>query len=61
MFKLSFISFSKTKILYKEYMYSHWLSVSHIHKNMINTEENPTYLNSFLEYSAAYKRKTPDS
>ena len=22
---------------------------------MINTEENPTYLNSFLEYSAAYK------
>lgn len=42
-------------------MYSHWLSVSHIHKNMINTEENPTYLNSFLEYSAAYKRKSPDS
>ena len=28
---------------------------------MINTEENPTYLNSFLEYSAAYKRKSPDS
>lgn len=28
---------------------------------MINTDENPTFLNSFLEYSLAYKRKSPDS
>ena len=28
---------------------------------MIRTEENPAYLNSFLEYSLAYQRKSPNS
>ncbi len=28
---------------------------------MINTEANPTFLNSFLEYSLAYQRKSPNS
>ena len=28
---------------------------------MIKTEENPTFLNSFLEYSLAYQRKSPNS
>lgn len=28
---------------------------------MIHTEENPEYLNRFLEYSLAYKRKSPNS
>ncbi len=28
---------------------------------MINTEENPTFLNSFLEYALAYQRKSPNS
>ena len=29
--------------------------------NMIHTEENPSFLNQFLEYSLAYKRKSPNS
>lgn len=28
---------------------------------MINTENNPEYLNSFLQYQLAYKRKSPES
>lgn len=28
---------------------------------MINTEQNPAFLNSFLQYSLAYKRKSPNS
>lgn len=28
---------------------------------MINTENNPDYLNSFLQYSLAYKNKSPES
>ena len=28
---------------------------------MINTEENPSFVNSFLQYSLAYKNKSIDS
>ena len=28
---------------------------------MINTENNPEYLNSFLQYQLAYKNKSPES
>ena len=28
---------------------------------MIRTEENPQFLNSFLEYSLAYQHKSPES